>query len=202
MQHLESQKQTLFDRWASVYDSLFPSVFYQASHQRLLDYVTLPDAATVLDLGCGTGKLLDRLAAQFSQMQGTGLDFSAEMLQQARRANRHRPRLLYVQGHAEALPFADAQFDAVFSSFSFLHYLNPVRVLQEVHRTLRRDGRFYLVDFSMGQRLESVYLPVSPGGIRFYPPAVREEMGQQVGLTCLAHYYLLGPVLLSVFTEG
>lgn len=83
-----SNKRQLFDRWAPLYDLLFPSVFYQAIHQRLLDYVDLPQQAHVLDIGCGTGRLLNRLATKYSDLQGTGLDFSAEMLRQARRTNR------------------------------------------------------------------------------------------------------------------
>ncbi|HEY9876748.1 MAG TPA: class I SAM-dependent methyltransferase, partial [Candidatus Obscuribacterales bacterium] len=121
-------KEKFFDLWAPNYDFLFLSVFYQAVHKRLLEYVNLPDRANVLDIGCGTGRLLDRLATQFPQMRGTGLDLSTEMLHQARERNRHHPRLIYIQGNAEALPFADGQFDAVFNTLSFLHYPKPEQV--------------------------------------------------------------------------
>jgi ubiquinone/menaquinone biosynthesis C-methylase UbiE len=202
MQDFVQQKQWLFDRWAASYDFLFPSVFYQATHLRLLAYVNLLDQPNVLDLGCGTGKLLDRFAAHFPTLQGTGLDLSAEMLHQARRCNRHRPRLIYVQGQAETLPFATAQFDAVFNSFSLLHYAHPRPVLQEIQRVLKPEGQFYLVDFSIGQQAQPVHLPVSPGGIRFYSPLAREQLGQQVGLRCLNHHHLLGAVVLSVFAKA
>ncbi|MFN7662023.1 MAG: class I SAM-dependent methyltransferase, partial [Dolichospermum sp.] len=74
--------------------------------------------ANVLDLGCGTGRLLDRLANQFPEITGTGLDLSPQMLRVARQNNRHRPRLIYLEGNAENLPFAEGQFNAVFNTIS------------------------------------------------------------------------------------
>lgn len=193
-----SQKRRLFDLWAPSYDRLFPSVFYQAIHKRLLEYIQLPEKANILDLGCGTGRLLDRLAAQFPTLQGTGIDLSVEMLRVARDRNRHHPRLIFIQGNAEALPFADWQFDAVFNTVSFLHYPDPDRVLSEVSRVLHPGGHFYLVDFTLGGQTAAQL----PGNIRFYSATAREQLGKSAGLNSLGHYYLLGPVLLSVFTKN
>ncbi len=200
--NLVSQKQQLFDRWASTYDWIFPSVFYQAIHKRLLEHVNLPNRANVLDLGCGTGRLLDRLADRFPDLRGTGLDFSPEMLRQARQRNRHHPRLIYVQGNAEALPFADSQFDAVFNTLSFLHYPKPEQVFSEVSRVLNPGGHFYLVDPTFKRQVESEYVDVLTGGIRIYSSEGRDRLGKQVGLSCLSHHYLLGPVLLTIFTKA
>jgi ubiquinone/menaquinone biosynthesis C-methylase UbiE len=198
-----NQKQRLFDLWASSYDWLLPSVFYQAIHNRLLEYICLPDdRPQVLDLGCGTGRLLDRLATRFPHLYGTGLDLSAQMLLQARCRNRHHPRLIYVQGSAEALPFADEQFDAVFNTLSFLHYPKPQQVFSEISRVLHPGGQFYLADIALRWHTESQSLPVSPGGIQLYSPQVREQLGRQAGFSCLGHHYLLGPVLLTIFSKS
>lgn len=196
-----TSKEQFFDHWAPSYDWLFPSVVYQAIHQRLLEYVDLPDQAQVLDLGCGTGRLLHRLANQFPTLRSTGLDLSARMLQEARSRNRHRPRLIYLQGRAEALPFTDGQFDAVFSTISFLHYLDPEQVFSEVSRVLCLEGRFYLVDFTSPRYTGIERLPVSPSGIRVYSPQRREQFGSPAGLDCLNHHYLFGPVLLTIFAK-
>ncbi|MGD1950456.1 MAG: hypothetical protein ACFB14_12525 [Leptolyngbyaceae cyanobacterium] len=53
-------KQQAFDRLALFYDCWLPSVFYQATHKRLLECAELPENANVLDIGCGTGRLLNR----------------------------------------------------------------------------------------------------------------------------------------------
>ena len=196
-----NNKKQLFDLWAPFYDVLFPSVFYQTIHKQLIEYVELPEQPNVLDLGCGTGRLLDRLATQFPFLNGTGLDLSAQMLRIARRQNRHRPRLIYVQGNAESLPFANDQFDAVFNTFSFLHYPEPEPVFSEVSRILRPGGQFYLVDWTSPRQTETQYLPVSPGGIRLYSTIAREHLGKQVELSCLGHHYLLGASLLTIFNK-
>ncbi|MEL6129755.1 MAG: class I SAM-dependent methyltransferase [Cyanobacteria bacterium J06627_3] len=194
-----NKKQQLFDRWAPLYDCIFPSVFYQATHKRLLDYVELPKRCHVLDIGCGTGRLLNRLAAKYTDLQGTGLDFSPEMLRQARQSNRHRPRLIFVQGDVAPLRFADEQFDAVFNTLSFLHYSEPEQVFAEVYRVLRPDGRFYLVDPAAAAGIW--HLPVSPNGIRLYSKTMRQQMGMQAGFECSKHQFLLGPNLLTIFIK-
>lgn len=204
MTHPEiTKKQKLFDRWAPNYDILFTTIFYQALHQRLLDYLQLPDHPNVLDLGCGTGRLLDRLADEFPTLRGTGFDLSPEMIRQARqkKRDRHRPRVIFIQGNAEQLPFTDQQFDTVFNTISFLHYLNFSCVLSEVNRVLSFGGNYYLVDFTpLGQKISHA-LGVSPANLYLYSLERREQLGREAGLQCLGHYSLLGPVWLTIFTK-
>lgn len=198
-----NRKEKIFDLWSFSYDWLFPSVFYQAVHLRLLEYVNLPENPEVLDLGCGTGQLLNRLATKYPDLRGKGLDLSAQMIRQARQRNCHRPRLIYIKGNAAELPFAERQFDAVFNTLSFLHYPLPEQVFQEVSRVLRPNGKFYLVDITTLKRAESHLNPVTvmPGNIRFYSSQSRENLGKQAGLRCLGHYYLLGLVMLTIFAK-
>ncbi|ACB51872.1 unknown [Crocosphaera subtropica ATCC 51142] len=194
------KKASFFDRWAPNYDLIFTTVFYQSLHKRLLSYVTLPHPSYVLDLGCGTGRLLNRLARTFPDLQGIGVDLSPQMLKQARENNQHHPRLIFTQGNAECLPCAANQFDAVFNTISFLHYPNPQEVFTEVSRVLKPQGKFYLVDYIRLYSLDSV--PFSPGGINFYSREKREELAENAGLTTQGHYFLLGRVMLSVFVKN
>jgi ubiquinone/menaquinone biosynthesis C-methylase UbiE len=199
--NLFNNKKHFFDSWASSYDWTFPSIIYQAIHQRLLTKVELPAPVNVLDLGCGTGRLLERLAKNYPDLRGTGLDFSPEMLRMARQSNRHHPKLIYLEGRAENLPFADGQFDAIFNSISFLHYAAPEQVFNEVTRVLTPGGRFYLVDATSKSNTASQLIANSPAKIRLYSPESREKLGVDAGLLCVGHYYLLGPVLLTSFIK-
>lgn len=197
------QKTQLFDLWAPFYDLIFPSVFYQALHLRLLDYLKLPEKPLVLDLGCGTGRLLQRLAKSFPQLDGIGLDPSSAMLRQARhQSRRYAPRLIYIQGDAAKLPTATAQFNAVFNTISFLHYPEPEQVLSEVYRTLKPEGKYYLVDFVWEGEEEKVELGIGTGKVRFYRFSQREKLGQEVGFTQCHHFWLLGSVGLTIFEKN
>ncbi|MCM0591937.1 MAG: methyltransferase domain-containing protein [Gloeotrichia echinulata IR180] len=200
-QEFITNKKQVFDKWAPSYDWLLPSVFYQTVHKRLLEYVDFPEQPNVLDLGCGTGRLLERLAAKFPDLRGTGLDLSPKMLRIARQNNCHRPRLIYIEGKAESLTFAEGQFNAVFNTISFLHYLEPQQVLSEVARVLSPGGRFYLVDTTVKNEPEVQFTLGFLGKTRFYSPKQREQLGSSAGLLSVGHYYLLGPVLLTIFAK-
>ena len=193
------QKENFFNLWASHYDCLFTTVFYQGVHKRLLEYVELPENASVLDLGCGTGRLMGRLAAKFPTMKAIGLDLSPSMLQEARARNQYHKRLIFVSGRAESLTFADEQFDAVFCTMSFLHYPHPQQVFDRVSRVLALGGRFYLVDAYRGEHNFSSSIPWI-GELRLYNRQQREQLGREAGLSCLAHHYLLPEILLTIFS--
>jgi ubiquinone/menaquinone biosynthesis C-methylase UbiE len=197
------QKEKFFDRWAPNYDWLLPTVFYQAVHKRLLDYVTLPPQAQVLDLGCGTGRLLDRLAQAFPDFEAIGYDLSPVMIAQAQARNPpYRERLQFQVGEASQLPFEDNRFDAVFNTYSFLHYPEPQQVLRQVHRVLKPGGQFHWVDPTVGDWPSRLYSRFySPTGIYFYSRRQRQELGAAVGLDWVRHADLLGPTLLSQFIK-
>jgi ubiquinone/menaquinone biosynthesis C-methylase UbiE len=89
----------------------------------------------ILDLGCGDGQLTQRIVATGASV--TGVDASASMVRAARSSG-----LTVDQASAEALPYADASFDAVFSNAA-LHWVRDQNaMLAEVHRVLKPGGRF------------------------------------------------------------
>lgn len=192
-------KQQFFDTWASSYDWLLPSVFYQAAHQHMMSYVNIEEQANVLDIGCGTGRLLYRLAEQYPDISGIGIDFSPEMLRQARQRRGDRTRLIFIQGRADSLRFADEQFDTVFCTFSFMHYPDPDRVLAEVHRVLKPGGQFYLLDPLLSSACRIQHLPLSPRGIRFYSAGDRDALAQHANFSPGRHYPIFFVSLLSIF---
>lgn len=101
----------------------------------VLEWLDAQPGERILDLGCGDGQLTLRLAASGAQV--TGADLSPEMAAAA------RARGVDAQvANAEALPFAGAAFDAVFSNAA-LHWMrHQDAMLAEVFRVLRAGGRF------------------------------------------------------------
>jgi SAM-dependent methyltransferase len=91
---------------------------------------------TVLDVGCGTGKVAALLKNEHGA-QVTGVDPSPEMLSVARR---HHPALDLHSGCAEALPFRDESYERVVLHMVIQHVDRP-RSLAEAFRVLRPGGR-------------------------------------------------------------
>ena len=102
----------------------------------------------VLDLGTGTGRILELLASR--SVQAWGIDESRDMLAVAR-ANLQKAGLKNAQvrqADIYALPFADASADLI-SIHQVLHYLDdPQRALLEARRVLKSGGRIIVVDFA------------------------------------------------------
>ncbi|MFQ5899715.1 MAG: class I SAM-dependent methyltransferase [Candidatus Methylomirabilia bacterium] len=89
----------------------------------------------VLELGCGTGEFTRRVAVAGARL--VALDLSAELLAKAEAEVGTGVR--FVRGNAEALPFSDGAFDAVYGC-SILHHLDVETALREVRRVLRPGG--------------------------------------------------------------
>ena len=105
-------------------------------------------AQNLLDIGTGTGRVLEVLAPHFQH--GTGIDQSHEMLSLARanlaRANVHNAEVR--QGSMYALDLPDDGFDVV-TLHQVLHYAeDPQAVLEEAARVLQPGGRLIVVDFA------------------------------------------------------
>ena len=99
----------------------------------------------VLDLGCGAGFLSNELGAAGHEV--TGLDASADAL---RVAALHDPggTVVYRQGDALQLPFANASFDAVCAMDFLEHVEDPERVIAEAARVLKPSGLFFFHTFN------------------------------------------------------
>src|ERR1700733_1050750 len=90
--------------------------------------------ATILDLGCGTGRFSGALANHFNA-DVIAVDRSAKMLAEARKKS--APRLRYVRASGEALPLRNGSIDMVFMSMVFHHFEDQLLAARECRRVLR-----------------------------------------------------------------
>ena len=97
-----------------------------------------------LDLGCGVGHTLRRIAPMVSF--AVGADATLEMMQAGRTSVVSAPNAAFVQSDATALPFADATFDLATCRLAAHHFSDAAAAFREVARVLRPGGRFVLVD--------------------------------------------------------
>lgn len=110
---------------------------------------------TLLDVACGTGRLLRSLRLAYPAMMLKGIDLSRSYLDEARRHLRGLRAAELIEAPAERMPLADASADIVTSTFLY-HELPPeVRraVTAEIARVLKPGGLFVFLDsLQMGDR--------------------------------------------------
>lgn len=97
----------------------------------------------VLDLATGVGAMAGELLRRFPGIELFGVDLRASQLSSARR---NHPEVRYTQADGSALPFSDGTFDRVHCSWLLEHVRDPVSILREVRRVLRKGGTCQFVE--------------------------------------------------------
>lgn len=128
--------------------------FYLLGRDRLIDGLAPPPGGTVLEIGCGTGRNLIRIARAYPGRACFGLDVSAEMLATARQSVGRAgmsDRIVLRQADATAFDpqalFGQAGFDRIVISYA-LSMIPPWRgVVEEALRRLSPGGELHIVDF-------------------------------------------------------
>jgi ubiquinone/menaquinone biosynthesis C-methylase UbiE len=152
-----------FDHWSNTYeDSWMQHALFDQAHRATLALATglVHQPVSVLDVGCGTGKLLRRARISWPQAQLIGVDPANGMIEKAKRLT---PDATFFTSMAEVLPLQDASVDLALSTISFHHWQDQVAGIREIARVLRPGGYFLLVDMSFphwlvrGFRLKRVH---------------------------------------------
>ena len=128
-----------FGRWAPRYErSLLQRFFLTPIQTATIVEIgrEVSQPKSILDIGCGTGALLRRLASAYPLATLVGVDAAAGMIAQAKAAAAEAAMLRLTQGLAEELPFPSGTFDLVVSTMSFHHWQDQQRGLAEVRRVL------------------------------------------------------------------
>jgi ubiquinone/menaquinone biosynthesis C-methylase UbiE len=130
---------------------------FEVSGRPLADVVwkALPSSdAAVLEIGCGTGRIMQHLAGSYREVHG--IDISSKMVEQGRDRLAHLENVRFHQGNGYDLePFANESFDLVYSTLVFQHMPKTVayNYLLEARRVLRPGG---LLSFQVPNLLDDV----------------------------------------------
>src|SRR5687767_6884863 len=133
-----------FDRWSVRYErSKWQWLLFDRVHGRAFDLAApFGEPNDILDVGCGSGRLLRAAHRRWPKARLFGVDPSVGMVEAGKRIT---PAELHLTG-AESIPLADASIDLAFSTIAFHHWADPAQGLREVARVLRPGGHFVLVD--------------------------------------------------------
>ena len=137
-----------FTKAAEVYDSGHAGIYEMCKddYPPILEELKKDDFEDLLDVGCGTGPMVELLASEFPGRRCTGLDLTPKMIEVASAKGIENAR--FVVGDAEDLPFDDESFDAVICANSFHHYPDPQAFFDGVARVLRPGGKLVLRDYT------------------------------------------------------
>lgn len=139
-----------FNRWAPSYEGHWMQrILFGRIQRAVLELAAsqVPDPVAVLDVGCGTGRLLRSVRERFPTALLAGLDPAPEMVRQARSITPPGAAIEFQEGAAESLPFRGDEFDLVFSTMTFHHWADQAQGAAEIRRVLTADGRWLLADF-------------------------------------------------------
>jgi ubiquinone/menaquinone biosynthesis C-methylase UbiE len=136
--------------------------------ENLCEAVDLRSGQRVLDVAAGNGNATLAAARRFADVVST--DYVGALLERGReRAAADRLAVTFQEADAEALPFADASFDTVLSTFGVMFTPNQEQAASELLRVCRPGGKIGLANWTpegfIGQLFKNIgkYVPPAPG---------------------------------------
>lgn len=123
-------------------DYLFHKFF---AINKLLNEIDQPESMNILEIGCGVGITTGFIHKKFLYTHITAIDYDEFQLEKAKNriANKN---VHFLQGDATSLTFSDNTFDTCFAILVFHHIPEFPRTLQEIHRVLKKEAKFYIMD--------------------------------------------------------
>jgi ubiquinone/menaquinone biosynthesis C-methylase UbiE len=147
MKNGKQRENADFDEWAPTYESSrVQRLFFDPIHRRMIKLIlncTIEERPKILDVGCGTGRLLRYVSNVWTDSRLTGVDVSEAMIKVA---SEFAPEHDFYVSPAEKLPLQDNAFDIVLSSLTLHHWNDANQGVKEIARVLRPGGLFCLAD--------------------------------------------------------
>jgi ubiquinone/menaquinone biosynthesis C-methylase UbiE len=130
------------------YDLLTRLLGMNRVYDTLVAQAELGAGLRVLEIGCGTGNVTTRVKRAEPGVDVVGTDPDPLALARAERKTRGMTGIRFERAYAQALPFADGEFDRVLSSMMLHHLDDDVKAgaAAEIHRVVRPGGTLHIVD--------------------------------------------------------
>jgi len=155
----------VYDRFAKNYDARWARFSEITIAQALAHFSTNLSHKTVLDIGCGTGTLIEKLLKEHPEIGSvTGIDVSRSMMQQAEKKLKGNRKVKLIHQTGKTINLPAQSFDIVVSTNTFHYFINPRAKLQEMKQLIKNNGLLILEDYSKDSLLVKWFEWI----IRFY----------------------------------
>ncbi len=146
MSHLRTGRRTYYNLFSHMYDT-FVKMHARREGKDTRNFLVKmahpegTEPTTILDVCCGTGAVVLAFANRYSDSLIVGYDFSRGMLRKAK-SNAGARQVMFIEGDAATLPFADESFDVITCSHALYELKGQAReaALREMKRVVRPTG--------------------------------------------------------------
>ena len=142
--------QAVFSDVAKKYDLMNDFMSFGAHRiwkKELIDFVNAQPQDMIIDVGSGTGDLINLLLKKKITNRIYSVDLNKEMLKYCKKKF-NKKKINFINANAEKLPFSDNFFDKYIISFCLRNITDQKRGLREAYRVLKPGGIFYCLEFS------------------------------------------------------
>jgi ubiquinone/menaquinone biosynthesis C-methylase UbiE len=168
MNKVNEKNIAAYDKMADNYDNTNEGKFTEKFKSMLLSTVAVNDGDSVLDVGCGNGTLLSRMA-KLKSIHGYGTDISSQMI---KNATSRYPEFKFAVSDCERIPFDDGMMDIITVCAAYHHFPDVNAFAAEAKRLLAEKGSIYIAEIYLpfGVRfVANIFLPLlKSGDMKFY----------------------------------
>jgi ubiquinone/menaquinone biosynthesis C-methylase UbiE len=129
----------------------------ESSFQLMFELTGINENDTVLDIACGPGLVTAAFASRAKH--ATGIDITPAMIEKARQIQKEKglTNLSWKIGDVTKLPFSDESFSMVITRYSFHHFVDQAKVLEEMNRVCKKGGTLMVVDVALPPEKRDAY---------------------------------------------
>ena len=157
-----------YNKMADNYNSTLDGKFTKKFKVLLLENMDINDNDSILDIGCGNGTLLSKMA-KIKKINGFGTDISPQMIKAAK--IRHPEHSFIVSG-CEKTPYGDNSMDIITVCAAYHHFPDVNAFAAEAKRLLKPSGNLYIAEVyfpAITRNIANIFLPLlKRGDVKFY----------------------------------
>jgi SAM-dependent methyltransferase len=192
--HLNEALREEFNRWAEAGRGEGMEEDHLPITLPVLDQMKLAPDENVLDVGSGTGWLVNLMAERVPDGRVVGMDISDEMVRLARRKYVVVENAMFVVGSADEIPWVSNFFTHAISVESAYYWPDPARGLREIHRVLREGGTAWiLINFYLENSHSHQWATHFATPVNLLRADEWEALFRDAGFTSIAHRQIPDP---------